>query len=131
MELTDRQWNQYLAKYSSKYSVKKAIDGVYKIICNQSGTIELHSFRNKQLSYYREFKTPNKLCFFLKKKPSYVFIHQLGLSDINLIFLESKLPLLLDYFLVKKRMILSEAERMIRKRRCKNLNVKKNNDYFI
>jgi len=121
-QISDTVWRIYCKKFMPKYQLFFGKDNIWKIKC-RFGHIEPYSISQELLVFYGNFTSSRKLSYFLKKKPENCEVTQLGITEVVLWFKESELPVLSDYFSVKKRIVLSEHER---ERRCERLAKVKN-----
>ena len=122
-DISAKTWNNYLKKYSDVYRLKRMEDGIWAILCKW-GEITLHSYVNKQLGFYGNFKTSQKKTYFLKKLPKTVEIIQNYECEVNIAFLESYLPFLLDIFQVRKKKVLTEQHKAKLRKNLSKINNK-------
>jgi len=134
-ELTDKEYNTYLNKYSNKYKVKRQkffykgemqTDNIRCIICKY-GSIQPNTTKNNTLLFEWVFATANKGTFWIKQKPDYCVITQGSNKEGVLIFPESKLiedkERLEAFFQIRKRKRLSDEQKKVLSDRMKALNL--------
>lgn len=116
----------YLLKYKNKYKIEQNLDGTFEIVCNFGKNTEalicVYNFPLEKeegkniLMFCRTLKNGSKSAFLLKNKLKSAGVefttHQEGdFGEISILFNESDLREVEDIFKIKKRRIVSAAEK--------------------
>ncbi|MFH1839631.1 MAG: hypothetical protein ABH849_00605 [Nanoarchaeota archaeon] len=124
--LTDKQYQEYMKKFSDKYSLVKQEDGIWEILCYSRNTICSYDVDRKLLLFAsfssKTARGQNVLLKKLKESGLYWQINQLGSGELTLIFREQDLGKFEPIFKIIKRRKISKKQRQILRERINKFN---------
>jgi len=114
VEIGDRDWSQYLTKYTDKYQIVHD-DPVTMINCIRCsrGNIQPYSIEHKKLVAVLDFHSGKALSYFVKRLEQikvHYEITQYGDTDICIAFGEDDLTSFVEVFEVRKRKHYTEEQ---------------------